>query len=126
MWANIRRLFDRYALGAGVYFIVAGASALIEWATFLFLFASLSAFTAAIVAFCVATGVNFVLSRRLAFKSIRPGGQEFVLLFVLSAVAFLFNLGTFTLLFALVRVEPMTAKIVGTCAGFAANYVFRQ
>jgi 2-polyprenyl-3-methyl-5-hydroxy-6-metoxy-1,4-benzoquinol methylase len=30
------------------------------------------------------------------------------------------------LLFALVGIHPMIAKIVGTCAGFAANYVFRQ
>jgi putative flippase GtrA len=109
-----------------VYFIVAGASALIEWTTFFLLYASLSPFTAAIAAFFVATTVNFVLSRRLAFKSNRSGGQEFVLLFVLSAVAFLVNLGAFTLLFALVGIHPMIAKIVGTCAGFAANYVFRQ
>jgi SAM-dependent methyltransferase len=77
-------------------------------------------------AFCVATTANFVLSRRLAFKSNRSYGQEFVLVFLLSAVAFLFNLGAFALLFKLFGVPPMTSKIVGTGAGFVANYVFRQ
>jgi putative flippase GtrA/SAM-dependent methyltransferase len=126
MWKSIHQVLDRYALSLVVYFVVAGASALIEWTTFFLLYASLSPFTAAIAAFFVATAVNFVLSRRLAFKSNRSGGQEFVLIFVLSAVAFLVNLGAFTLLFALVGIHPMIAKIVGTCAGFAANYVFRQ
>jgi putative flippase GtrA/SAM-dependent methyltransferase len=126
MWANAGRLADRYALGAVVYFGVAGASALIEWATFFLLYASMNAFVAAMAAFGVATTANFVLSRRLAFKSVRSSGQELVLVFVLSAVAFLVNLGTFALLFKLFGVHPMTSKVVGTCAGFVANYVFRQ
>jgi putative flippase GtrA/SAM-dependent methyltransferase len=113
-------------LSAAVYFIVAGASALIEWTTFYLLYALLGAFAAAIAAFCVATAVNYVLSRRLAFKSTRYGAQEFAFFFVLSAFAFLFNFGAFTFLFVLVDVDPMIAKIVGTCVGFAANYVFRQ
>jgi putative flippase GtrA/SAM-dependent methyltransferase len=126
MWKNLHQPLDRYGLGAAIYFIVAGASALIEWATFFLLYSSLSAFTAAIAAFCVATAANFALSRHLAFISIRPAGEEFVLLFLLSAVAFLFNFGVFTLLLVLVGVHPMIAKIAGTGAGFAANYVFRQ
>jgi putative flippase GtrA/SAM-dependent methyltransferase len=126
VWIDIRKLLDHYGLSAAVYVIVAAASALIEWATFFLLYALLNAFAAAIAAFCVATVVNCVLSRRLAFKSNRSAGKEFVLLFVLSAFAFLFNFGAFAFLFALVNVDPMIAKIVGTCSGFAANYVFRQ
>jgi putative flippase GtrA len=83
-------------------------------------------FTAAIAAFVVATFVNYVLSRGVAFRSKRSASDELVLLFMLSMLAFLFNLGAFTVLYAMIGLDSMIAKVIGTGVGLVLNYGFRQ
>lgn len=126
MWLKIRNFFDAYAISAAVYILVAGMSALAEWSTFFVLTKMLSVFTAAIAAFFVATLANYILSRAVAFKSKRSGWEEIGLFFALSGFAFLFNLGAFALLYAVLGTPPMIAKMLGTGVGFAMNYAFRQ
>src|SRR5437016_13463979 len=89
-WGQIVRFFDTYVLSAAVYVLVGGASALVEWSSFFVLRSRLNAIVAAIVAFFIATAVNYALSRGLAFRSMRRGWSEAALLFALSAVAFVF------------------------------------
>jgi putative flippase GtrA/SAM-dependent methyltransferase len=120
------RLVDRYALSAAVYGVVAGMSALTEWATFFVLKKTVDVFTAAVAAFVVATFVNYLLSRGVAFRSKRAASDELVLLFILSMFAFLFNLGAFTVLYAMIGLDSMIAKVIGTGVGLVLNYVFRQ
>jgi putative flippase GtrA/SAM-dependent methyltransferase len=86
----------------------------------------LDVFTAAIAAFVVATFVNYVLSRGLAFRSKRAASDELVLLFMLSMFAFLLNLGAFTVLYAMIGLDSMIAKVIGTGVGLVLNYGFRQ
>jgi putative flippase GtrA len=123
---NIRKFVDRYALSAAVYGVVACVSALTEWSTFFALQKAMNVFTAAIVAFVVATVVNYVLSRKIAFSSTRTGSDEFVLLFMLSTFAFFFNFGAFTFLYAVIDLDAMIAKVIGTGVGFVLNYGARQ
>jgi len=123
---NIRQLVDQYALSAAVYGIVAGVSALTEWSTFFVLKKALDVFTAAIAAFVVATFANYVLSRGVAFRSKRTAIDELVLLFMLSMFAFLFNLGAFAVLYAMIGLDSMIAKVIGTAVGLVMNYGFRQ
>jgi putative flippase GtrA/SAM-dependent methyltransferase len=126
MWVRIRNFFDAYTLSLVVYLLVAGVSALVEWSTFFVLAKTLSVFPAAIIAFFSATLTSYVLSRGVAFTSKRSGWEEIGLFFALSAFVFLFNLGSFTVMYAVLGVHPMIAKILGTGVGFVMNYVFRQ
>ena len=126
MRVKISNFVDVYALSAVAYVFVAGASALVEWSTFFALTNSLGVFQSAIIAFFVATVANYVLSRSVAFKSKRTVWKEIGLLFALSAIAFLFNLGSFALTYMFFDVHPVMAKMLGTCVGFSMNYAFRQ
>ena len=96
----IRKFIDRYSLSAAAYAVVAGIKRPTEWATFFVSQNIIDAWTAAILAFFVATLVNYFLSRGFAFNSKRRGRDEFVLLFALSGLAFLFNFGAFAFLYA--------------------------
>jgi putative flippase GtrA/SAM-dependent methyltransferase len=126
MWVRIRNYFDAYTLSLVVYTVVAGVSALVEWSTFFVLAKSLSVLAAAIIAFFSATLISYVLSRGIAFTSKRSRWEEISLFFALSAFAFLFNLGSFAVMYALLGVHTMIAKILGTGVGFVMNYAFRQ
>ena len=123
--AEIGNFIDTYALSAVTYVFIAGISAGVEWSTF-FAVKAMGVFKAAIIAFFVATLANYVLSRGVAFKSKRPHWEEIGLLFALSALAFLFNLGAFAFVYVILSIDPMMAKILGTGVGFAMNYTFRQ
>src|SRR5262249_45080530 len=124
MRMNIRTLVDQYALSAAAYSVVAGVSALAEWSTFFVLTKVLNVFAAAAAGFVVATFVNYVLSRGVAFKSKRSASGDLVLVFALSTVAFMLNLGAFTILYAIIGLGPMIAKVAGTGVGFVFNYGF--
>ena len=123
---GVFKLIDRYSLGAAVYTIVAVLSAASEWITFFVFQKIVDAFTAAIFAFFVATTLNYILSRKVAFNSSRTRREEIALLFLLSGLAFLFNFGAFALLYTYFEINPITAKVVGTGAGFCINYFARQ
>ena len=116
---------DKYGLSVVVYALVGGTSALVEWFSFLMLQRKIHAIAAACIAFVIATSINYILSRRTAFKSTLPWQQEIAKVFALSAVAFAGNLGSFTLLYAM-GVDMLLAKILGTGVGFILNYAFRQ
>ena len=126
MWVRIRNFFDAYTLSLVVYTLVAGVSALVEWSTFFVLAKTLSVFPAAIIAFFSATLTSYVLSRGVAFTSKRSRWEEIGLFFAFSAFVFLFNLGSFAVMYAVLGVHTMIAKILGTGVGFVMNYAFRQ
>jgi putative flippase GtrA len=116
----------RYGPTVLLYCAVAIASALTEWLSFFVAARFIAPLAAAIVAFFVATSVNYQLSRGIAFLSKRPRGQEVLLMFLMSAVAFLFNLATFVFWLKFLEFALLTAKIAGTGSGFVMNYAFRQ
>jgi putative flippase GtrA len=126
LWKNVAAFANIYSMSVAVYVLVGGASALVEWSSFYILQRRMNVLLAACIAFLIATSVNYVLSRCMAFKSRKPWQSEIGIFFALSAVAFASNIGSFTLLFAALSVDTLVAKILGTAVGFTLNYVFRQ
>lgn len=122
----LARIFSVYSTGLLVYLAVATVSALTEWGGFIGALHFVGPLPAAIVGFVLATGLNFVLSRHFAFRSQRSLSEEFVLVMVMSVVAFAANILLFYVLYAFVSMNVIIAKVIGTCFGFAFNYGFRQ
>jgi putative flippase GtrA len=123
---RITTFINTYSLSAAVYVLVGGASALIEWASFYVCQKYMNYVVAAFVAFVIATSANYVLSRKVAFRPMRAPLAELVLLFLVSAFAFLFNLASFVILYAVLGVDIMASKVIGTGFGFAINFSARQ
>jgi putative flippase GtrA len=126
LWKHITVFVNTYALSGAVYTLVGGATAIIEWGSFYILKDRLNVLPAACFAFLIATSVNYALSRSIVFRSMRTRWIEVSLLFALSTVAFLFNLGTFMLFYITFNEDVMVAKILGTGLGFAVNFASRQ
>jgi putative flippase GtrA len=124
--AYVVRFTNTYSIGLFVYFGVALISALTEWGTFVAALRFVAPLSAAAAGFILATLVNFVLSRRFAFRSKRTLLAEFVLVMGMSAWAFAGNISVFYVLYAVAEVNVIVAKILGTCFGFVFNYAFRQ
>jgi putative flippase GtrA len=123
---RLLRRANTYSGSFVAYVGVSILSALTEWLTFAFALPALGPLPAAGAGFVVATLLNFMLSRYLAFRSIRPLLQDFILVYAMSGVAFVVNIGVFYLLYAHLAIAVFPAKVLGTCAGFAFNYLFRQ
>jgi putative flippase GtrA len=123
---SVPRLADKYGLGFLAYVAVSGVSALSEWGSFFLILPMLGLGAAAAFSFIIATTVNFVLCRQLAFRSVRPAHWEFALVIVMSLVAFAANLACFFGLYWSGTVQMTEAKIAGTFAGFGFNYLVRQ
>jgi putative flippase GtrA len=126
MRESVTRLANRYGIGFFVYCGVSVVSALCEWSIFIACLAFAGPVGASVIGFICATGVNFVLSHFLAFRSKRPLLEELFLLAAMSTVAFAANFTVFYLLFTMAGLYVVYAKIIGTCAGFAFNYTLRQ
>jgi putative flippase GtrA len=124
--AHLVRFTNAYSIGLFVYFGIALVSALTEWGGFIAALRFAAPLPAATAGFILATLLNFVLSRRFAFRSKRTLSAEFVLVVAMSAVAFTGNILLFYVLYAVAEVNMIMAKILGTCFGFVFNYAFRQ
>jgi putative flippase GtrA len=119
----------RYRAPFIAYFLVGGASALIEWSLFAVLHfgAGLDYPFAAVGAYFLATYANYLLSVRYAFdRRGRSRAAEIGLVYLASALAFAVNLGVMTALVVVLDVPTMPAKILGTGAAFLWNYLLRQ
>lgn len=124
--ARLVKFANVFGIGLITYFLVGLISALAEWGVFAASLAAMSPLLAACTGFAVATGVNWFLSRRFAFKSRRGYFHELALVVLSSAAVFVWNLLVFLGLYYLLAVPLMIAKMAGTLVGFFANYVLRQ
>ena len=115
-----------YSAGLLAYLAVACLSAATEWGSFAAAVLIVPPIAAALVGFVVATSVNFVLSRWLVFRSQSWWVRELGRLFIVSAAVFAWNLLIFYVLYEFADVPLMTAKIIGTIAGFGLNFSARQ
>jgi len=120
------RLLDRYGVGLIAYLCVAIVSAFSEWMSFLACLGLMGPIIAPFVGFFFGTLINFILSGKFVFKSIRPRAYEFFLVFALSGVAFVANFLTYAMLFFYFGLNVLLAKVVGTGSGFLLNYAVRQ
>jgi SAM-dependent methyltransferase/putative flippase GtrA len=119
-------LANDYGIGFLVYCGVAAVSALSEWACFLVALSKMGPNAAAILAFFVATLINLLLSRSIAFRSVRRLRTEVMLVIAMSAIAFAPNFLCFVALYRYAGLNVFAAKVSGTLVGFAFNYIVRQ
>lgn len=109
--------------------VVSGLAALGEWSSFaLFVYSfDVHYIPASLMGFFVGTAVNAYLSRTFAFVSKgRTGVQEFILIYALSGMAFLFNLATLAACVEWLGLSAIIGKILGTGVAFFVNYSLRQ
>jgi putative flippase GtrA len=117
---------NRYGIGFLAYCSVAAVSALSEWASFFVTLSKVGPNAAAVLAFFVATFINLLLSRSVAFRSVRRLRMELILVIGVSAIAFTSNFLSFVALYRCAGVNLLSAKVSGTFIGFALNYLARQ
>jgi putative flippase GtrA len=125
----IRRLIGRHGVALAKYVVIGGVSALTEWSVFWLLLnlASLHYIAAAMVAFVVATLVNYLLCVRTIFISkTKSRWKDAAMVYVASLLALAVNVSTLALLIREFGLDPMLAKIAGTGAAFLLNFASRQ
>jgi putative flippase GtrA len=107
------------------YFLVGGASALVDWSfftAFLYL-AGFHYLLAGIGSFIFATALNYFLSVRYVFAGGRYSRRaEISLVYFVSGISILINLGVLGGMVELLDAHPLVAKIFGTGAAFGWNF----
>jgi putative flippase GtrA len=125
----IRSLIRRHGEALAAYVLIGGASALAEWSVFWVLLkvASDQYIAAAVLAFIVATFVNYLLCVRTIFVSkTRSSWRDLAMVYVASLLAFTVNVLTLDVLVREFGLDPMISKIAGTGAAFLFNFASRQ
>lgn len=110
------------------YFLVGGVSAFIEWTFFaIFLYwLDQHYLVSGTFSFLIATAANYFLSVRLVFGTGRRSrNQRIFLLYLVSAIGIVFNLGVLAVGIDLLGMHEMAAKIVATGAVFGWNFAAR-
>ena len=117
------------------YFGVGGVSALVEWCAF-FLFDSvlgIQYMLATVLAFILSTTTNWFLGRVFTFKDSAykdQKGREIVLVFAVSAIGLLFNLGLMYLFVTVLKMDTSllktVAKVLATGIVFIWNFLARK
>jgi putative flippase GtrA len=111
------------------YFFVGGICALIEWLAFwlTFYIGKLNYSLCVIIAFILATGVNYILAVAFVFSATGKGNKRTLFeTYMVSAVGLLLNLLLMYLLFQLARLSAIFAKILATGIVFFWNYLSRS
>ena len=125
----MRALVGRHAVALAKYFVIGGVSALVEWSVFWLLLrpAAVNYLAAAVVAFLVATFVNYLLCVRTIFVSkTKSGWKDAAMVYVASLLGLVINVSTLAVLVSQFGIDPMPAKIVGTGSAFLFNFAARQ
>ena len=125
----MRALVGRHAIALAKYFVIGGVSALVEWSVFWLLLrpAAVHYIAAAVVAFVVATFVNYLLCVRTIFVSkTKSGWKDAAMVYVASLLALVINVSTLAVLVREFGLDPMLAKIAGTGSAFLFNFASRQ
>ncbi|NQU72421.1 MAG: GtrA family protein [Rhodospirillales bacterium] len=107
------------------YFLVGGASALVDWFFFsIFLyFADFHYLFAGTASFLFATAFNYVLTVRYVFDGGRfSRRKEIALVYLVSGISILINLGILSGLIESMAMHPLLAKIFGTASAFGWNF----
>jgi putative flippase GtrA len=120
----------RHGAAFAIYLVIGGLSALVEWGVFwvmLHFLPGVDILLDAVVAFIVATFVNYLLCVRTIYAS-KTGSVlgDIVQVYVASLLAFGVNLVTLWVLARLANVDPMLGKIAGTGTAFLFNFAARQ
>ncbi|MEO8113661.1 MAG: GtrA family protein [Phenylobacterium sp.] len=126
----IIRLIRKYSVSFGLYIIVGGGAALVEWIVFYLTLrlAHINYVFSAIAGFAVATYVNYLLSVRFNFVSRenRSSTSELVLVYLVSGVGLAINLAVMAIAVEWLHAWIMVGKIAGTGVAFIWNFLARQ
>jgi putative flippase GtrA len=110
------------------YVFAGGMAAVTEWLIYGFCvyYPHLHYFPSACVAFMVATAVNYVLSVHYVFQPGRHSRRrEILMVYMISLVSLVLNLGVLTMLIELASMNAMVAKILATGFVFMWNFMAR-
>jgi putative flippase GtrA len=104
------------------YLFTGGAAAIVDVGGFWGLHAAgLAIAPAAILSFCLAAVVNYLLTSRFVFSQ-RAGLRRFALFFAFALVGLTINASVTTAV-ALLGVFPVLAKVAGVAVAFVANFL---
>lgn len=105
------------------YFFTAGAAAVVDAGGFAVLLGALHlpVAPAAVLSFCVATLVNYMLSSRFVFAS-AVTARAYATFFLAAVVGMGVNVGTTTMIISYVGLQPVLAKIAAIGAAFLLNF----
>jgi putative flippase GtrA len=122
-------LLRKTAPAFAIYVVIGGLAALAEWGVFWLMWRMVPAaplFVDSVVAFIVATFINYLLCVRTIYAS-KTGSVlgDIAKVYAASLLAFGVNQATFLGLAAL-GVNPLIAKIAGTGVAFLINFAARQ
>lgn len=110
------------------YFFVGGTAAVSEWLVF-FICSRAGLFYACstVISFLIATLVNFMLGRRFAFqKKEKKTVKELFMVYFISFLGLLINLGLMYLFVSRLHLNEMPAKIAATGTVFFWNFFSRK
>ena len=109
------------------YFFVGGIAALVEWATFALFNSFTNYLIATIIAFIIATTVNYILGKIWTFKNYQKSKKDVIAVFVVSGIGLLLNMLFMYLLVDVIKFPyEMIAKIISTGLVFIWNYLSRR
>lgn len=116
------------ATAARKYLLVGGVSAILEWSIFAFFLYVLEQhyLVSGTFSFLLATAANYFLSIRFVFGTGRRArSHRIFLLYVVSAIGIVFNLGVLAVGIDLMGIHEMAAKVLATGAVFGWNFIAR-
>jgi putative flippase GtrA len=122
---------NRLTRQLSAYFLVGGAAAIVEWASF-FLFNKVISFhyiVATTFAFVIATYVNWVLGKRTLFRASNltlNKAQEFSAIYLVSLIGLLWNVLIMFLLIERYMFDEMLSKVLATGIVFVWNFILRK
>ncbi len=126
MWAG-----DKISRQFTSYLFVGGGAALVEWGTFALLYLGLALhyIGATVIAFILATLVNFVLGKKITFRKTQckmPAHQELMAVFLISAVGLVWNMFFMFTLVTLLGWPGMMSKVMATGLVLVWNFLMRK
>ena len=116
------------AKAAQKYLLVGGVSALLELSIFAFFLYGMEQhyLISGALSFLFATAANYFMSVRFVFGTGRRArNQRILLLYLVSAIGIIFNLGVLAIGIDLIGMHEMAAKILATGAVFGWNFAAR-
>lgn len=115
----------------GKYFIVGGTAAVIEWLTFwgCSSVGGIHYIISTVLAFVVATFANWLLGRRMVFRTQTQGvsiWRDLLQVYLASFAGLLINIFLMFILFSRIGIQEMCSKIIATGIVFIWNFGVRK
>jgi putative flippase GtrA len=121
-------LASDFGRAAKRYLVVGGVSALADWTIFAAMFYAfdLHYIAAGAISFIFATGLNYYLSVRFVFGAGSRGPrQAMVLVYLVSTVGIVINLGVLTIGIDVLELHPLVSKFFATGVAVFWNFLAR-